>query len=119
MAAATAAECHALTSYYIKEYKDRYDKAPVVNRNIAKVHFQNMLMDYTSDEIKEMIEFFFTTATTSNHKITDLFYGYDKLIEAMQQHNADVDFRKKLKEETKHRRDEWLASGKKGLGVEQ
>lgn len=118
MAAATAAECHALTSYYIKVYKEKYGKAPIVNRNIAKGQFQNMLMDYTSDEIKELIEFFITTQSTNNHKLNDLFYGYDKLLEAMEQHNADVAFRQKLKEETKHRTEEWIASGKKGIGVE-
>lgn len=116
MAAATAAECHALTTYFIKQYKEKYGKAPVVNRNVCKVQFQNMLLDYSTEEIRELIDFFLTTQSGNNHKINDLFYGYDKLVEAMQQQQADMLFRQKLREETRQRTEEWKASGKKGIG---
>ena len=116
MSAPTAAQCHAMTSYYMKQYTAKYGKAPVVNRNIAKNAFSNMLMDLTTDEVKELIDFFFTTASSNKHRINDLFYGYDRLIEAMRQHNEDVALQQRLREETKHRTEEWLASGKKGIG---
>jgi len=116
MATPTAAQCHALTSYFIKQYTAKYGKAPVVNRNIAKGYFQNMLMDFTSDELREVIDFFLTTQSSNKHKINDLFYGYDRLVEAMRQHNEDAALQQRLREETKRRTEEWLASGKKGIG---
>lgn len=116
MPAAKAAECHALTTYYIKKYKEKYGIAPVVNRNVAKIQFENMLMDYNSEEIRNLIDFFFTTESSNSHKISTLFYGYDKLVDAMRLHDQDVAFREKLKEETKRRAEEWRASGKKGIG---
>lgn len=114
--AATAAECHALTSYFIKKYKAKYDRMPVVNRNISKAQFQNMLMDYNSDELKKVIDFFLTTVSGNNHKINDLFYGYDRLMEAMQTHDADRRMQEKLREETRRRTEEWRAAGHKGIG---
>lgn len=116
MAAPTAAECHALTSYFIKQYTQKYGKAPVVNRNIAKTQFQNMLMDYSSEEIRNLIDFFLTTQSSNNHRINDLFYGYDRLVEAMRQHDEDVILQQRLREETKRRTEEWRASGRKGIG---
>ena|SRR3982751_908922 len=112
----TAAECHALTSYYIKQYKAKYGRAPVVNRNIAKAQFQNMLMDYSSDELRALIDFFFTTQSGNSHKINDLFYGYDRLVVTMHEYNEDVERQRVLREETKRRTEEWLASGQKGIG---
>lgn len=114
--AATAAECHALTSYYIKKYKETYGKAPVVNRNVSKLQFQNMLMDFTSAELKELIDFFFTTQSGTKHRINDLFYGYDRLVEAWRQHQEDAALQQRLREETKRRTEEWLASGRRGIG---
>lgn len=116
MPAPTAAQCHALTSYFIKQYKEKYGKAPVVNRNIAKNAFSNMLMDYESDDLKQLIDFFLTTQSNTRHRINDLFYGYDRLVEAMRQHDEDVALQQRLREETKRRTEEWLASGKKGIG---
>lgn len=113
---ATAAECHALTSYFIKQYKAKYDTAPVVNRNIAKAQFQNMLMDYSTTELRELIDFFLTTQSANKHKINDLFYGYDRLVVTMLETKEDVERQRLLRVETKRRTEEWLASGQKGIG---
>jgi hypothetical protein len=113
---ATAAECHALTSYFKKQYKAKYGKEPVLNRNVAKAQFGNMLMDYSSEELRNIIDFFLSTYSVNNHRINDLFYGYDKIVEAMLQHEEDVATQERLREETRKRVEEWRASGQKGIG---
>lgn len=113
---ATAAECHALTSYFKKQYKAKYGKEPVLNRNIAKVQFGNMLMDYSSEELRKLIDFYLSTHSGNNHKINDLFYGYDKMVEAMRQHDEDAVMQERLRDETRRRVEEWRASGQKGIG---
>jgi hypothetical protein len=109
---ATAKDAHALTSYYLKGYQEAYGVVPSVNRNVAKAQFGSMLMDLSGAEVRELIDYFFQAVSSNNHKIDDLFYKYDKLIQSMEADQADVKHKSNLLEESRIRAESWQASKK-------
>ena len=112
--AVKAQDCHAMTSYYIKLYKEKYGAAPTVNRTVARWDWAGILEDLSIDESKALLEFYFTTSN-KGHPLTNFFYTYDKLIESMKDQEKDSKRRKKLLEESEKRSREWRESGKRGI----
>lgn len=112
---ATAQQAHGLTSYYVKVYRSHYDKSPVVNRNTARWGFDSILMDMSVSQVRELIDFYLTTASTNGHSLDWLFYNYDKLVVSMEEHERSRAERKRLREESEERAREWRMRGNKGI----
>lgn len=116
MAKPTAAQCHTLTSYYVKLFKERYHREPVVNRHSARWGFEAVLMGMPPEEAKKLLEFYFTTTSQKQHALDWFFYNYDKLIESQTDLDKDRNRREQLRRESEKRAAEWRARGNKGIG---
>ncbi|SRR6266542_3595289 len=113
---ATAQQCHAMTTYYFKAYKDVYGREPIVNRNTARWGFDGILKGMPPAEAQRLIDFYLTTASSNKHSLEWFFYNYDKLIISQRETEEDSERRARLRAETKQRAEEWRASGHKGIG---
>lgn len=109
MAAPTAAQCHALTTYYIKGFKAKYGNEPNVNRNIARQAFAGILMDINSEEVKSLIDYYFTTPPTGNkqHSLNWFLYNYDKVKDALVETANDRDSITALMRRSEEKAREW------------
>lgn len=116
---ATAKDCHALTSYYAKKYKEKYDTEPNVNRFSARWGFDSVLSGMGVTQAKELIDYYFTTPPTRRHDLDWFFYNYEKLVKAWRDGKSDAEHRRKLMEESKIRAEKWRQSGKQGIADHQ
>lgn len=105
--AVTNAQVHTLVSYYLKTYNARYNAAPRdFNRFRDKWGFSGMIEDFGMDRAKAIIDYYFGTSRP-NHPTNYLLYNYEKLNSDMLEREADEINRKKLREESKKRVEEW------------
>lgn len=104
---ATPKETHALTSYYVKKYKEKYGDAPKANRYSARWGFDAILMDMNSDEVKGLIDYYFETLSINGHSLEWFFYNYDKLTEAKEKTDEDRAALARIREATRKRTEEW------------
>lgn len=111
----SAKDCHAITSYYEKQYKEKYGSAPNVNRVTARWNFDSILQAMSTAQAKELIDYYFTTPPTRRHELEWFFYNYEKLVKAMYEAKEDAAHRRKLMEESKARAEQWRNSGKQGI----
>jgi hypothetical protein len=111
---ATAKDCHTLTSYYEKKYKEIYNIVPNVNRVTARWNFDSILgaSGVSVATVKEMLDYYFTTPKDRRHSLDWFFYNYDKLVKAMADAKKDREDRQRLMEESKIRAERWRQSGK-------
>lgn len=108
---ATAKDCHVLTSYYVKLYKAKYHSEPVVNRHSARWGFDSILLGMSPQEIKELLEYYLTTASAKRHALEWFFYNYEKLINGRTEVLADRIRRARLRHESEQRAKEWRERG--------
>jgi hypothetical protein len=104
MAKPTAQACHAMTSYYIGRYTETRGHAPIVNRNKARYTFEGLLMDYTSTEVKQIIDYFI------EHYERDLEwfnYNYEKVVKARQEALAEKFAQAKRRADTALAMERW------------
>lgn len=114
----TAKDCHALTSYYEKQFEKRYGEKPSpnnVNRVTARWNFDSILQSITTPSVKELIDYYLTTHSTNRHSLEWFFYNYNKLYRSMQDGKKDAEHRDKLMQESKLRAEQWRKSGKQGI----
>lgn len=100
---ASAGQAHALTTYYIGKYQERYNEKPIVNRNKARWSWDSMLYDLTPVEIKELLDFYFKSHSAKAHDLDNFFYNYDKILLSMRQAEVDAEGRKAMMRETEER----------------
>lgn len=105
MAKATAQQCHALTTYYITKYTEVVGKAPLVNRNKSRWGFEAMLLDYTSNEVRELIDHYIEHYTTPS--IEWFLFNYEKVDVAKQEFEEHKVSNAKRLKETQQRLEEW------------
>lgn len=103
----TAQACHAMTTYYLSEYQNKYNQKPVVNRNKARWGFDSVLQDLSANQAKLLIDFYLETVSTNRHSLEWFFYNYDKLIDRKAQYEKDEADREQLRHESKKRVEEW------------
>lgn len=115
MAKPTAQQCHAMTTYYVNLFTEKYHRAPTVNRHSARWGWESVLMGMPPTEAKRLLDFYFTTTSQKQHALDWFFYNYDKLIESMSDLDKDRERRKKLREESEKRAAEWRARGNTGI----
>jgi len=111
-----AKDCHTLTSYFIKCYKEKYNIAPVVNRNKARWGFESVLMDFSMDQAQELVNYYLTTASATRHSLEWFLFNYDKLVTARQNQVNDAARRAELRKESEERAREWRERGNRGIG---
>lgn len=107
MAKATAQQCHAMTTYYVKRYKEKYGTEPVVNRHSARWGFDSVLLGMSPEETKELIDYYFKTTSTRRHSLDWFFYHYEKLIDGKNDLQTDIERRERLRRESEQRAREW------------
>lgn len=103
----TVQQCHAMTSYYIKRFKEKYGAEPVVNRHSARWGFDSILMGMAPTEVKELIDYYFKTVSMNRHALDWFFYNYDKLIRGKNDLEEDAERRERLRRESEERAREW------------
>lgn len=103
----TPKQAHALSTYFGKKFKERYGYEQKFNRNKARWSWDNLLMDYTLDETKALIDYYFETVSPNNHNLDWFFYNYDKLAEAKEKTDADRKRLEVIREASRKRSEEW------------
>lgn len=103
----TAKQAHTLVSHFVKCYEKKYGEKPVINRYSARWGFDAVLMEVSEKETKELIEYYFLTASANNHQLDWFFYNYDKLIIAKRRDDADIEETARIRANTQARVEEW------------
>lgn len=111
MAKPTAQQCHALTTYYIKQFTDVVGFAPVVNRNKARYGFEGLLMDYSPEDSRKIIDYYL--AHYANPSVDWFIYNYEKVVVAMEEYIENEEAQQKRREATAKRLEEWRNRWKK------
>jgi hypothetical protein len=100
----------ALTTYYNKLWKAKYGSDPNTNGWTARWGFDHLLNSVgTVARAKEVLDYYFTTASGSRHDLEKFFYNYEKVIKSMLDTEKDKAHRDKVMEETRIRVEEWRA----------
>ena len=104
---ATPKEAHALVTYFGQRYSEKYGSKPVVNRYQSRWGFDSLLIDLKADEVKKLIDYYFTTISNTGHSLEWFFYNYEKLAVAMEDTERDRASLDRIREETRLRTQEW------------
>lgn len=100
-------QAHILSTYFGNQYKGKYGYEHKFNRNKARWSWDNILLDFSPDETKALIDYYFTTVSSNGHTLDWFFYNYDKLAEAKEKTDADIKRLAAIREATKQRTEEW------------
>lgn len=111
----TVQQCHAMTTYYVKLFKKKYGTEPSMNRHAARWGFESVLTDMTTQIAKELLEFYFTTASDKRHDLEWFLYHYHELMDALSDVEKDRTHRDKLRRESEQRAKEWRERGNTGI----
>lgn len=107
-------QANALISLYIKEYTDKYKRAPQVNRYREKWGFISMVEDLGYERAREVVSYYFTTGNVG-HAVQKLLQNYDRYSRTLTEIAEDKVRRAELRRETEIRVREWLR-GNEGSG---
>lgn len=105
MAKPTAQQCHAMTTYFVKQYESVLGRATVVNRNKTRWGFEAILMDFTAEQTKSLIDYYLEHYASPN--VEWFLFNYDKVVEAKQDQEERQKTAAKRREETARRLEEW------------
>jgi predicted DNA-binding ArsR family transcriptional regulator len=94
-----------LTDGYIYLWKQKYPNAgpPNFNRNKAHFGWTTMRKDMSMDEIKELVEFFFTIPDAKQHDLSNFHWNYDQVVERFTSVKKDRAHRKVLAKQSEQR----------------
>jgi len=113
--AVTAKDCHALTSYFRKRYKEHYGREPDVNIWSARWGFDAVLRGLNFQEAQNLLDYYFTTSSERLHDLDWFFNNYHRLAKAKRDQEEDKARTAKLMAESKERAEQWRLSGKRGI----
>jgi hypothetical protein len=99
-------QANGLVTLYIKNWTDKYGKAPTINRFKHKWAFQDMIQDLGYERAKKVVDYYFRTGRLG-HPIEHLIYNYEQLNNIMLEREADQENMAKLAKETEKRVKEW------------
>lgn len=85
---------HQIISYYKTKYKEKRGIAAVVNRNKVQYWINNILKDMSSNDLKDLIDFYLST--DKNPSLSSFCYEYDEILRKKQSEEKDLESRKKL-----------------------
>ena len=89
-----------LVGLYCVLYKEKYGKAPVVNRYREKWAMNDVIDSVGHDRAKTLLEYFFQTKR-DGHPISWFFYNFEKLDLSLQQLEQDKTRRELIRAKTK------------------
>lgn len=105
--AVTRQQTHTLITYFLTKYRARYNVDPRdFNRFRDQWGFQAMIEQYGMDRSKAVIDYYFDTPKPG-HPLTYLLYNYERLHAIMVDKEKDEEKRRKLREESAKRVEEW------------
>lgn len=97
---------NALVTLFIKEYTEKYNRAPSLNRYKAKWGFQSMIEDLGYERAKEVVEYYFRTGK-QGHPVEFLHMNYEKIAEYNEERKRDERMRDELRRQTEAQVKEW------------
>mgnify|MGYP003295976712 CR=1 FL=1 len=101
-----AQQAHALGSYFTKVHQQRLGYAYRGNIHREKWGYQDMIEDLGEKKSKAVIDWYFKTDRRV-YEPADLHRNYDKLLEAMEDHERDTAKQEKAMEATRIRVEEF------------
>jgi len=104
---ASAKEANELTTHFVKVYRLRYGVPPIINREKARWSWENMLIDLSFKEVKELIEYYLDSVSQDGHSFSGFIYNYHKILEVQRAQTEDAENRKKLMQSSKTKVEEW------------
>ena len=93
-------EPYILLTLFQNLYKEKYNKAPSINKFREKWAMQDVIDSVGFDRAKELIEYYFHL-TKHGHTIQFFLYNFDKMDAAKTEIEKDKEKRRLLLEETK------------------
>jgi hypothetical protein len=98
-----AQQYNALMTYYLSQYKKRYNTVPPEwNRNLARHTFKDMFEDYGYEDAKSIIDYFFGLEVGA-HPHNKLRSMYGRIYQSIQDDAADREQRMRIRRETEER----------------
>lgn len=108
--AVSTAQTHALITYFLQSYTEKYSGQPRdFNRFRDQWGFKSMIEQYGMDGSKEIVDYYFATRRPG-HPMNYFLYNYEKLAAIMEDKKRDAEVRRKLREESQKRVEEWRGS---------
>lgn len=105
MAKPTAQQCHALTTYFVNKVKEASGESPVVNRNKARWGFEALLMDYTPDKSRKIIDYYIEHWDSPS--LDWFMFNYDKVVMALEESIKVEAQRLARRKATQERLEQW------------
>ena len=93
-------EPYILLTEYQNLYKERYKKAPALNKFREKWAMQDVIDSVGFDRARELLAYYFHTAK-SGHPLNFFYNNFDRMDTFMQSAEKDRETRRKLREATK------------------
>lgn len=100
MAKQDSQQAYALVSLYIALYKNKYNKQPLVNRYREKWAMQDVIDTVGYERARVLLDYYFK-CTKSGHPLNWFLYNFDRLDDILVESEADTEYRKKLRKQTK------------------
>jgi hypothetical protein len=91
---------YGLVSLYSVLYKEKYKKAPVVNKYREKWAMQDVIDSLSYDRAKVLLEYYFTL-DRAGHPLAWFFYNFEKLDLILTQKEEDKTRRELIRAKTK------------------
>ena len=93
---------YILISLYETLYKERYSKAPRINKFREKWAMQDVIDSVGFDRAKDLLIYYFKTSK-SGHSLSFFFYNFDKIDYLKSEKEKDEKHRRLLLQATKER----------------
>jgi hypothetical protein len=100
MAKEEARQPYVLISIYEMLYKEKYNRAPKINKYREKWAMQDVIDSIGFDRARDVIEYYFRT-NRPGHPLQHFFFNFDKLDSVMIELDKDKLVREKLRMQTK------------------
>jgi hypothetical protein len=100
MAKEEARQPYVLISIYEMLYKEKYNRAPKLNKYREKWAMQDVIDSIGFDRARDVLEYYFKT-NRPGHPLQQFFFNFDKLDQVMIELEKDRLSREKLREQTK------------------
>jgi hypothetical protein len=95
-------QANGLYTLYQKKYTEKYGRGPNGNRYRAKWGLRDMLEDYSYEDCKNIVEYYFRTGK-QGHPIDFMLVNYDRIYEFMLERLEDERKREEIRKQTEER----------------
>ncbi len=95
-------QANGLYTLYQKKYTEKYGRGPNGNRYRAKWGLRDMLEDYSYEQCKQIVEYYFRTGK-QGHSIDFLLTNYDRVFEFMTERLEDERKREEVRKQTEQK----------------